>query len=109
MSAANSYSVCSICDIGCQLRSEARDGKVQRVIAHDNPMLAKNICYKGVAAPSIHNHLQARVLTVQEQLLKLIQVKCLQSHMRHRDSFTVARQVKQRVRIAEHLSQSPLV
>ena len=56
MSAANSYSVCSICDIGCQLRSEARDGKVQRVIAHDNPMLAKNICYKGVAAPSIHNH-----------------------------------------------------
>ena len=56
MSAANSYSVCSICDIGCQLRSEAWDGKVQRVIAHDNPMLAKNICYKGVAAPSIHNH-----------------------------------------------------
>ena len=56
MSAANSYSVCSICDIGCQLRSEAKDGKVQRVIAHDNPLLAKNICYKGVAAPSIHNH-----------------------------------------------------
>jgi anaerobic selenocysteine-containing dehydrogenase len=56
MSAANSYSVCSICDIGCQLRSEAQDGKVQRVIAHDNPLLAKNICYKGVAAPSIHNH-----------------------------------------------------
>ena len=50
------YSVCTICDIGCQLRTEARDGKVSRVIAHDNPMLAKNICFKGVAAPRIHNH-----------------------------------------------------
>ena len=26
-----------------------------RVIAHDNPLLAKNIRFKGVAAPSIHN------------------------------------------------------
>ena len=43
MSAANSYSVCSICDIGCQLRSEARDGKVQRVIAHDNPCSQKHL------------------------------------------------------------------
>jgi len=56
------YSVCTICDIGCQLRSEAKDGKLERVIAHDNPMLAKNICYKGTAAPHIHNH--AERLTV---------------------------------------------
>jgi len=50
------YSVCTICDIGCQLRTEAEDGKVKRMIAHDNPMLANNICYKGTAAPHIHNH-----------------------------------------------------
>ncbi len=50
------YSVCTICDIGCQLRTEVEDGKVSRVIAHDNPMLANNICFKGVAAPAIHNH-----------------------------------------------------
>ncbi len=50
------YSVCTICDIGCQLRTEAVDGKVTRVIAHDNPMLAQNICFKGVTAPEIHNH-----------------------------------------------------
>ena len=50
------YSICSICDIGCQLRTETINGEVKRVIAHDNPMLAKNICLKGVAAPSIHNH-----------------------------------------------------
>lgn len=56
------YSVCTICDIGCQLRTEVEDGRVKRVIAHDNPMLAANICYKGVAAPEIHNH--AERLTV---------------------------------------------
>ncbi len=56
MSSETKYSVCTICDIGCQLRTEAEDGKVTRVIAHDNPMLANNICFKGVAAPSIHNH-----------------------------------------------------
>ena len=50
------YSVCTICDIGCQLRTETTNGKVSRVIAHDSPMLAKNICYKGTAAPHIHNH-----------------------------------------------------
>ncbi|MFT6432368.1 MAG: anaerobic selenocysteine-containing dehydrogenase [Candidatus Azotimanducaceae bacterium] len=50
------YSVCTICDIGCQLRSQTVDGKLERVIAHDIPMLAPNICYKGVAAPDIHNH-----------------------------------------------------
>ena len=56
MTKTTKYSVCSICDIGCQVRTEAEDGKVTRVIAHDNPMLAKNICFKGVAAPRIHNH-----------------------------------------------------
>ena len=50
------YSVCTVCDIGCQLRTEAVDGKVSRVIAHDNPALAGNICYKGTAVPLIHNH-----------------------------------------------------
>ena len=43
------YSVCTVCDIGCQLRSAAEDGKVTRVVAHDNPALAPNICYKGTA------------------------------------------------------------
>ena len=56
MSKETRYSVCTVCDIGCQLRTEAEDGKVTRVIAHDNPMLAKNICFKGVAVPQIHNH-----------------------------------------------------
>ncbi|MEM7218662.1 MAG: molybdopterin-dependent oxidoreductase [Pseudomonadota bacterium] len=50
------YSVCTICDIGCQFRSVAKDGQLAKVVAHDNPMLAKNICYKGTAAPHIHNH-----------------------------------------------------
>ncbi len=56
MSKEIGYSVCTICDIGCQLRTEVEDGKVSRVIAHDNPLLSKHICFKGVAAPSIHNH-----------------------------------------------------
>lgn len=50
------YSVCTVCDIGCQLRTEVEGGRVKRVLAHDNPMLAPNICYKGVAVPDIHNH-----------------------------------------------------
>ncbi len=50
------YSVCTICDIGCQLRTQDVDGQVTRVIAHDHPGLAGNICFKGVAAPRIHNH-----------------------------------------------------
>ena len=56
MSTTTKYSVCTICDIGCQLRTVAEDGRVTRVLAHDNPILANNICFKGVAAPSIHNH-----------------------------------------------------
>ncbi len=47
MSQEAKYSICSICDIGCQLRTETVNGEVKRVIAHDNPMLAKNICLKG--------------------------------------------------------------
>lgn len=50
------YTICSVCDIGCQLRSTAKDGKVVRVDAHDSPALRRNICYKGTAAPHIHNH-----------------------------------------------------
>ena len=51
----HTYSVCTICDIGCQLRAETEDGKLKRMIAHDNPALARNVCYKGTAAPHIHN------------------------------------------------------
>ena len=54
--ARTGYSICSICDIGCQLRTTAKDGRVERIQAHDSPALAKNICYKGTAAPHIHNH-----------------------------------------------------
>ena len=50
------YSVCTICDIGCQLRLEAQGGRLARVHAHDSPAVARNICYKGTAAPHIHNH-----------------------------------------------------
>ncbi len=56
MTETTKYSICTICDIGCQFRSIAKDGKLDRVVAHDNAMLAKNICYKGTAAPHIHNH-----------------------------------------------------
>ena len=48
--------VCTICDIGCQMRAESEDGHLTRIRPHENPMLAKNICYKGTAAPHIHNH-----------------------------------------------------
>ena len=50
------YSVCTICDIGCQLRTTAVAGRVTRVGPHDSPAVARNICYKGTAAPKIHNH-----------------------------------------------------
>jgi len=50
------YSVCTICDIGCQLRTVARDGRVEQILPHDSPAVARNICYKGTAAPHIHNH-----------------------------------------------------
>ena len=50
------YSVCTICDIGCQLRTTVKDGRVVRIDAHDSPALRRNICYKGTAAPHIHNH-----------------------------------------------------
>ena len=50
------YSVCTICDIGCQLRAVSVDGRVTEIKAHDSPAVARNICYKGTAAPKIHNH-----------------------------------------------------
>ena len=51
------YVVCTVCDIGCQLRaSVGDDGKLESIRQHDNPALAKHICYKGTAAPHIHNH-----------------------------------------------------
>ena len=37
----SAYSVCTICDIGCQLRTESIAGRVDRVIAHDNPVQRK--------------------------------------------------------------------
>jgi anaerobic selenocysteine-containing dehydrogenase len=52
----NNYVICTICDIGCQLRTETKDGKLVKIRAHNNPALAKNICYKGTAAPDVHNH-----------------------------------------------------
>lgn len=48
--------VCSICDIGCQLRAEAADGRVTKILPHEDPILSANICFKGTAAPQIHNH-----------------------------------------------------
>ena len=54
--AATTYSVCSICDIGCQVRAEADGGRLARILPHDNPLLARNICFKGTAAPQIHDH-----------------------------------------------------
>jgi anaerobic selenocysteine-containing dehydrogenase len=48
--------VCSICDIGCQLRAETDGARLSRILPHDNPVLARNICFKGTAAPRIHNH-----------------------------------------------------
>ncbi|MCG8592625.1 MAG: molybdopterin-dependent oxidoreductase [Proteobacteria bacterium] len=50
------YSVCTICDIGCQLRATAVDGRLTEIKPHDSPAVARNICYKGTAAPKIHNH-----------------------------------------------------
>jgi anaerobic selenocysteine-containing dehydrogenase len=50
------YVICSVCDIGCQLRAETEDGRLSRILPHDNPMLARNVCFKGIAAPQIHNH-----------------------------------------------------
>lgn len=48
--------ICTVCDIGCQLRPVAKDGVLTKVLAHENPFLANNICFKGTAAPRIHNH-----------------------------------------------------
>lgn len=50
------YVVCTICDVGCQLRAEVVDGRLRRIHPHDHPVLARNICFKGTAAPQIHGH-----------------------------------------------------
>jgi len=46
------YSVCSICDIGCQLRTTAKDGRVLRIQAHDSPatMPSGCVCHSSVWA-----------------------------------------------------------
>ncbi len=49
--------VCSICDIGCQLRATTDgDGKLHKILPHEDPFQAGNICFKGTAAPQIHHH-----------------------------------------------------
>jgi anaerobic selenocysteine-containing dehydrogenase len=49
--------VCSICDIGCQLRATTdSEGRLAKILQHEDPFQAANICYKGTAAPQIHNH-----------------------------------------------------
>ncbi len=53
---SDGYVVCTICDIGCQLHAQADSGRLAKIKPHDNPMLARNICFKGTAAPQIHNH-----------------------------------------------------
>ncbi len=50
------YCVCTICDIGCQFRAVVQDDRVVRILPHESPALARNICFKGTAAPQIHNH-----------------------------------------------------
>jgi anaerobic selenocysteine-containing dehydrogenase len=53
----STYVTCSICDIGCQLRAETGpDGRLARILPHEDPIQAANICFKGTAAPQIHNH-----------------------------------------------------
>ena len=55
-STVSKHVVCTICDIGCQLRAESVDGRLTTVRPHENPLLARNVCYKDTAAPHIHNH-----------------------------------------------------
>ena len=51
------YVVCTICDISCQLRASVdEEGRLAKLRQHDNPAFAKHICYKGTAAPHVHNH-----------------------------------------------------
>ena len=52
--ATTKHVVCSICDIGCQLRAEVGpDGKLQKILPHEDPFQTANICFKGTAAPKI--------------------------------------------------------
>ncbi|MDP6978741.1 MAG: molybdopterin-dependent oxidoreductase [Myxococcota bacterium] len=50
------YCVCTICDIGCQLRAVSVNGQLEKIVAHDSPAVKSNVCFKGTAAPHIHNH-----------------------------------------------------
>lgn len=55
--ASTKHVVCSICDIGCQLRATVGpDGRLHRILPHEDPFQAGNICFKGTSAPQIHNH-----------------------------------------------------
>ena len=47
------YNVCTICDIGCQVRTTTEHGVVTKDEQHDNQMQANNICYKRTAPPHL--------------------------------------------------------
>ena len=49
-------SVCIICDVGFQLRTEVANGEATRVVAHHNPTLAGTVYYKTITAADVHNH-----------------------------------------------------
>lgn len=38
------YTVCTICDAGCQMRAVTDGGRVTKILPHDSPALARNIC-----------------------------------------------------------------
>ena len=42
------YAVCSICDIGCQLRSESRDGRLERSEAFMDAEISRSVYRNGV-------------------------------------------------------------
>lgn len=44
-------------DIGCQLRAETdAEGRLAKILPHEDPFQSANICFKGTSAPQIHNH-----------------------------------------------------
>ena len=49
-------SLCTSCDIYCQVQTDVADGKIVRVRPTDTRPLRANICMKGVHAPSGFNH-----------------------------------------------------
>ena len=52
MTTQTGYSICSICDIGCQVRTESERWSCEAAI--ENDLVGKNICFKGVAAPDLN-------------------------------------------------------